>query len=137
MSYADAVALQSAIHACLVDDPDLNDLVGGSIFDAVPEDGVPDVYVAIGAEETTRRGDSLGQVIRYRVEVSVIGRRESFVAVKSAASAAEVALTRVPLEVPGAEVVELRLERTRARRGKHPARRRIDLTFRITLDQAI
>ncbi|MFV0244906.1 MAG: DUF3168 domain-containing protein [Qingshengfaniella sp.] len=135
MSYRDAGDLQAAIHARLTGDTALMALVAGAVFDAVPEGRAPDVYLALGAEEVTETRDHDGAIMRHRIDLSAIGKAESFAQVKAVAAAAEAALRAAPLTAPGLNIMDMWLERVRATRGKHPARRRIDMRITVLLDQ--
>lgn len=136
MSYASASSLQKAIFQRLTADAALAALVGANIFDAAPAAALPGLYLSLGEETTRSRADSGGTLATHDLALRVEGRDESFAAVKQVAEAAEAALAGAPLQLETGRLVSLRLRQARARRGRGPARRAVELIFRAIVDGA-
>lgn len=135
MTYAVAESLQTAIYAHLMTDPAVDTLVEGAVYDDVPPDA-PDLFVAIGAERATGVGDSGGAGAIHLLEISVVTRREGYLAAKAVAVAVSDALSGTDLTLARGRLVSLRFLRANAKRDKTEGTRRIDLTFRARTDDS-
>lgn len=136
MSLAHAASLQAAVYTCLVEDPTVASLAGGSVFDGAPVGAPPDLYVALGTGEVRVDRDASGTLASHKLEVSVVGTEQGFHLVKTLAGAVETALIGSSLPLPSGRVAGLRLERARARRERNGVRRRVDLIFRALVDDS-
>lgn len=130
MTYALASALQEAIFTRLAQDPALDALLHGAIFDAVPDGRLPPLYAVLGDEEVRDRSDSDAAGARHDFTVSVICDTAGFVAAKNAAAAISDALAGPVPDLARGHVVGLWFLRARAARAGDGDQRRIDLTFR-------
>lgn len=138
MSYMATAALQAAVYQALRTDPALGVLVGDAIYDAMPVEAPSGVYVALGPEDATDAGDATGRAARHDFVVSVLSGQDElaggFAEVKTAAGATVAALERTNLELSHGHLAGLWFLRARARRADKGAGRRIDMTFRASVD---
>lgn len=134
MTYACAPALQTAIYARLAGDPVLSDLLGGAVFEAPPAGDVPPIYLSLGPEDVAEMSCKTGRGAIHRLTLSVVSDAASFLVAKQAAAAANDALISAPLTLSRGTVVSVRFDRARARRDRSGAKRRIDLRFRVAVD---
>ncbi|WP_138465168.1 DUF3168 domain-containing protein [Poseidonocella sp. HB161398] len=136
MSYGVSKALQGAVFAALSGDAALAAVVGTNVFDAPPAGAVPELHVALGAEDAFARPDSSGSVTTHRLIVSVIGPAEGFARAKEAAVAVSDALDGAALALARGRLLSLGFRRARARRTDGNSGRRIDLTFRAIVEDS-
>ncbi|SDZ30781.1 Protein of unknown function [Jannaschia faecimaris] len=134
MTYAMGESLQAAIYAHLIDDPSVDALLSGAVFDDVPTDA-PDPFVAIGPERARGIGDSGGTGAMHQMTISVVTRRKGYLAAKAVAVAVSDALSRADLTLARGRLVSLRFVRAQAKRDKAEGARRIDLIFRARTDE--
>lgn len=134
MSYGLAPALQQAVFAQLVADPDVTALGGGNVFDMPPAGPVPLTYVSLGPEEVADRSDQSGRGAEHRLVVSVVTQEAGFLAAKQLAAAVTAALDGAALALVQGRLVSLRFDRARARRIDQGLGRQVDLTFRARVD---
>lgn len=137
MNYLASAALQGAVYEALRADPDLWDMIGDAVYDAMPVTAPSGVYVALGPEDVTDAGDMTGHAARHDFVISVLsGSEESggFAGVKAAAAAVAAALEGAPLPLDEGRVAGLWFLRSRARRTDGGTGRRVDMTFRATVD---
>lgn len=129
MRYRGAAQLQAAIHARL------SAVAGVPVVDALPPGPAPATYVLVGAEEVRDASDLSGPGAEHRVTVSVISAAAGFLAGKDvAARLTEAMEDGLPSPEEG-RIVSVRLVRAMARRAEAGALRRIDLTFRIRVEE--
>lgn len=134
MSFAVSFALQGAVYDLLAADGALAALVGGAVYDAVPDGPVPETYVVIGEEDVRDRSCKTGAGAEHRLQVSVITDRDGFRAAKSvAATVCDALIDAVPVLERG-RVVHLSFIRARSRRVRAGQVRRIDLIFRAIVE---
>lgn len=133
MTYATGESLQTAIYAHLMSDPAVNELLAGAVFDDVPIDA-PDLLVAIGPDRARGIGDSGGAGTVHQMTVSVVTRREGYLAAKAVAVAVSDALSGTDLSLTRGRLVSLRFVRADAKRDKTEGVRRIDMIFRARTD---
>lgn len=129
MSYGAAAALQAAIFARL---SSLEALGGIAVVDAAPEDA-GGTWVLIGPETVVDRSDNSGAGAEHRVVISVISDAAGFLAAKEAAVAISDGLA-MPLDLARGRVAGLWFDRAAARRLEAGRTRRIDLTFRVRIE---
>ncbi|WP_299358142.1 DUF3168 domain-containing protein [uncultured Paracoccus sp.] len=140
MTYPASAALQGAIYEALRADPVLWGMVGDAIYDAMPVTAPSGVYVALGPEDVSDAGDMTGCATRHDFVISVLsGAEESggFAGVKAAAGAVAAALEGAPLALDAGQVAGLWFLRSRARRVDVGRGRRVDMTFRATVDMGL
>ena len=130
MSFALSAALQTAIYDRLTSDAALSVLLGGAIYDALPEGPVPPLYLALGPETVRDRSDATGHGAEHLLTLTVVSTASGFAGAKATAGAACDALDDAPLPLARGTLISLRFDRARARREAGGTRRRIDLTFR-------
>lgn len=133
MTYAMGESLQTAIYAQLMSDLAVDTLLSGAVFDDVPTDA-PDLFVALGPEKARGVGDSGGAGAVHQMTVSVVTRREGYLAAKAVAVAISDALSGTNLTLTRGRLVSLRFVRAEAKRDKTEGTRRIDLIFRARTD---
>lgn len=133
MTYAMSAGLQRAIFERLVGDAEVDALVQGAVFDAVPSVS-PDLFVAIGPERVNARSDASGEGAVHQLQVSVVTKRNGYSAAKTVAAAVSDALDDADLPLERGRVVSFRFLRAQARRDEGEGSRRIDLWFRARLD---
>ena len=134
MTYALGESLQMAVYGRLAGHPAVDALVHGAVYDAVPQ-VAPDLFVALGPEDARGRSDISGSGALHDLRISVVTRRESFLAAKAAAAAVSDALLEGDLPMTRGRVVSLRFLKARARRDEGEGTRRIDLWFRARTDE--
>lgn len=133
MSYQFSAPLQEAVFTTLSNDPALQGLVGGAIFDAEPVGALPASYVSLGAETVRDRSDKTGAGAEHDFVVSVITEADGFHAAKVIAAAVNGALVFGGVSLPQGRLVDLQFRRARAARQEAGRIRRIDLTFRARI----
>lgn len=133
MSYAVSAALQAAIYTRLQGDAALNALIGGAIYDALPQGTLPPLYVALGPETARDASDTGGSGAWHRFLVSVVTSKSGFQTAKEAAAAISDALHGADLPLSRGHLVGLWFEKAKAGRESRGLRR-IDLTFRARVE---
>ncbi|SFI38555.1 DUF3168 domain-containing protein [Jannaschia pohangensis] len=133
MTYALGECLQVAVYGRLSGDAELNTLISGAVFDAVPET-TPDLFVALGAERAVGRSDATAGGAVHDFQVSVVTRRDGYLAAKAAAARVSDLLVGADIPLTRGRLISLRFLRADARRDKTAGTRRIDLRFRARLD---
>jgi len=129
MSYATAAALQAAIHARLTEVLDV------PVLDAAP-DGTAGTWVLIGPEDVRDRSDKTGAGAEHRLVLSVVSDAEGFQDAKVVAASLCDALGR-PMTMTRGRIVALWFDRAVARRLDAGRTRRIDLTFRVRVEDTL
>lgn len=135
MTYAVAHALQAALYQRLADDAALAALVGPHVHDALPTGSIPPLLVALGPETARDRSDATGRGAEHDLAVIVLSDEGGFAAAKVAAAAACDAILAPGLALSRGRVVALHFLRASA--AREGARRRIDLTFRARVEDAV
>jgi hypothetical protein len=137
MSYGAGVALQAAVYQHLRASPELTNLVGDAIYDAMPVSAPSGIYVSLGPEEVRDASDATSRGSRHDFVISVMAGSDSgagFGAIKAAAVAVADALEAGGLELSRGQLAGLWFLRATARRMKSGAGRQVDLTFRARID---
>ena len=134
MSYAVAAALQAAVFAAVSTDPGVQALVGGDVFDAPPGGVLPLTYVVLGEEDVRAHSNISAAGAVHDITVSVFSDASGFATAKAVAVAVSYALSDVDLTLARGTLVTLAFVRAKARRGRTPDGRRIDLRFRARVE---
>lgn len=137
MSYRAAEALQTAIYQALSSDPQVSDLVGDAIYDAMPVTVPNGPYISLGPEEVKDASDASGAGATHEFVVSILSGSDAatgFKAVKAVAVAVSDALESATLTLDRGAVVALWFLKARARRVEDGQSRRVDMTFRARID---
>lgn len=130
MTYAVSAALQSAIYEALQTDPDLTNLVGDAVYDAVPAGPRPEIYVALGAEQVRDQSDVTGDGALHELVIRVVSEQSGFARAKQAAAVVSDVLHNADLTLSRGNLVFLQFHKARATRARTGTARQIDLTFR-------
>ena len=139
MTYALSWPLQEGIFSLVCHEPACATALGGRIFDHAPPpgqvDGLDDVYMSFGDEEVQdwSSGSTRGAV--HTVLISIFSPRRGFFAAKQAASAVSDAILGGGLTLSQGTVVNIRFVDARTRREETDSLRRIDMRFRITVQE--
>ena len=140
MTYALSWPLQRAIFDALAADPNVTALVGDRIYDAPPPfeaDAAPDApWLTLGDERVDdwSTKDSTGAV--HVLSVAVHAPRRGFGAAKEIAGAVSDALTAAALAPDRGRVVHVGFVSGRTRRSDNDLMRRVELRFRILVEDA-
>jgi len=137
MIYALSEPLQRAVYTRLTEDTALTALVGGAIYDAVPQlppADAPDLHVTLGSERVRDWSCKTSDGAQHDFTVTVHAITEGFARAKLTAAAVCEALTATALTLTRGRVVDLRLIRAQAARGQADEPRAIALRFRAILE---
>ena len=135
MTYRLSAALQSAIFDRLSNDPDVDAAFGGAVFDTPPAGELPSLYLTIGSEDVTARDDKSGSGAVHRLALAIVASNSGFFDAKSAAGLVETSLTRPgPWLMDQGRIVDVRFSKARAHQDRSGQTRRIDLQFRVRVD---
>lgn len=134
MSYAVSGPLQRSIYQLLAADAGLAALIGNAIHDSVPAGPVEGTHVIVGDEDVRDRSVQAGSLAEHRLKVSVVSDKEGYAEAKSVAALISDALRGAAPVLDRGRVVTLSFLRARARRVRAGQIRRIDLTFRIIVE---
>jgi len=134
MSYGTSADLQTALFGALSGDANLSAAVDGQIFDSVPSGKTPPLFVAIGEERVVDRSDIAAHAADFLVTISVVGDNRGFLPVKQVAGQVSDILLASQLTMQRGCVAFLSLDRARAYRSGTERRRRVDLRFRVRVD---
>jgi hypothetical protein len=127
-----ASALQAALFSRL---SALPALAGVPVLDAVPKGQKAGTFVLIGAEDVRDQSDQTGAGAEHRLGISIVSDAAGFLAAKELAVAISDGLTgEVPLLSRG-RVVGIWFLRAQARRLEEGRVRRIDLSFRVRVEE--
>jgi len=134
MTYAVSSALQAAVFTAVASDAAVQASVGANVFDEPPSGGVPLTYVIVGEEDVRGLSDVTAEGAVHDFTISVFSDAAGFSAAKAVAGAVSDVLTDADLLLVRGRLVYLRFLKARARRGKAPDARRIDLRFRARVE---
>lgn len=126
MSYAISAALQAALYERL------SATIAVPVHDAAP-DATTGTWVLIGPEEVRDRSDGSGTGAEHRLVISVLSDAEGFLQAKTIAAGISDALV-APLGLGRGRVVSQAFERASAKRLDAGRVRRIDLTFKVRVE---
>ncbi|MEM8843364.1 MAG: DUF3168 domain-containing protein [Pseudomonadota bacterium] len=137
MTYALAWPLQEAVYQLLSGDAALGALVGG-IYDAAPQqvsDAADEgLYVTLGDEvaEDWRTASDAGAL--HTVTVSIHAPRRGFAEAKRAAGVISDLMAGAMPALSRGQIVQILFIDARTARAENDALRRIDLRFRVTIE---
>ncbi|MEM7176573.1 MAG: DUF3168 domain-containing protein [Pseudomonadota bacterium] len=137
MTYALAWPLQEAVYQLLSGDAALGALVGG-IYDAAPQqvsDAADEgLYVTLGDEvaEDWRTASDAGAL--HTVTVSIHAPRRGFAEAKRAAGVISDLMAGAMPALSRGQIVQILFIDARTARAENDALRRIDLRFRVTME---
>jgi len=140
MTYAISWPLQEGIYSLVCSDPACLSTVGTRVFDAVPleaDNSTPeDVYMTFGDEDVQdwSSGSTNGAI--HTVTVSVHAPRHGYSDAKQAAAAISDAILSGALSLTRGTVINVRFIDGRTIRQEADGIRRIDLRFRITVQDS-
>lgn len=134
MSYQAAAALQKAVYEKLTTDSALSSLIGGAVYDAVPEGVVAQTYVTLGDETARDKSDASGAGSEHDFDIAVVSSGAGFAPVKAVAGAASAALENADLTLEAGRLVSLHLRGAKAVRLPRDGLRRITLRFRARIE---
>ncbi len=135
MSYATSAPLQAAVYGRLSADPLVQLVVGTAIHDAIPPGTPPGTFIVMGPEEVVDRSDGTAAGAEHRLKISVISNAAGFQKAKEVAGAVSDALLRQPPPaLSRGRVVGMWFQRADASRMRSSGARRIDLTFRVLVE---
>jgi hypothetical protein len=133
MSYANALALQSAVYQHLSADALVQSHVGGAIYDAIPAGSPPDLYISLGSDTARNASDKTGHGAWHNFSVSVMSTTPGFATAKTVAAAICDALIDADLTLNRGHLVSLTFDRARATRIDANNGRQIELRFRARI----
>ncbi|WP_370268220.1 DUF3168 domain-containing protein [Nioella sp.] len=133
MSYGMTAALQTAVYGRLSADAGLAAIVGGNVFDALPEGPPPSLYVTLGPEKARDRSDGSFGGAEHDFSIAVTSSVAGFYQAKQAAAAISDALLGAPLTLARGRVGRVQFLRAQAARAGSD--RRIEIWFRARLDE--
>lgn len=141
MTYALSWPLQQAVYQLLSATPGVTDLVGGRIYDApIPpgDEAEPEgLYVTLGDERVEDWSTASDRGAAHRLTVSVHAPRRGFAEAKQAAGAISDALLGGALSLSRGRAVLVSFAGARTRREEGDALRRIDLRFRVSVEDTV
>jgi len=134
VTYAISGALQAAVFTAVAGDAGVLAVVGSDVFDEPPTGNLPLTYVVVGEEDVRGRSDLSVHGAVHDLIVSVFSDAAGFADAKAVAAAICDVLVDANLPLARGTLISLLFSRARARRGKAPDGRRIDLHFRARVD---
>lgn len=134
MSYAMSLALQEAVYTQLALDVALVGLVGSAIFDAPPTGAPPPLYVLLGTEQVRDRSSKTTEGAMHDFVVKIVSDEAGFAAAKTVGAVVCDALIDANVVLSRGRLISLGFRKARAKRGKAPEGRQIDLTFRAFVE---
>ena len=134
MSYGMAQSLQAAIFGVLAGDAALTALVGTAIYDELPPGPVDGAYVSLGAEDVRDLSTGDCPLAAHNIGISVVSQAEGFAEPKAIAGAVSDALVDATPVLSRGRIVSIRFVKARARRVRSGQLRRIDMTFRVIVE---
>lgn len=133
MTYAFSWGLQQALHAALTADATVAELAGGRVWDEPPAEAAEGAYVLLGEERVEPWGTATERGAVHEISLSVVGEARGFGGLKRLAGAVCEAVAGLSA-LPAGRVVAARFEGGRARRATSREPRRVDLRFRIVVE---
>jgi hypothetical protein len=138
MTYALSWPLQQGVFVLLSNDPGVAARAGGRVHDAPPPpeaEADPDgVYITLGDETARDWSTATDHGAVHLVTISVHAPRRGFAAAKQAAGAVSDALLGGTISLSRGRVVLARFVEARTRREENGALRRIEMRFRISVE---
>jgi len=140
MTYAMSWPLQAGLYDLICTDPACLDTLGVRVFDAAPPGAGPgistDVYMTFGDEEVRDWSSGSFSGAEHLVTISVHAPRRGFADAKRAAAAISDAILGGALTLTRGTVVNTRFVDAKTARLDADQHRRIDLRFRITIEDS-
>lgn len=141
MTYALSWPLQQAVYQLLSGDPSVTALVGARIYDApVPLDAEAEpegLYLTIGDERVEDWSTATDRGAAHLLTIAVHAPRRGFAEAKQAAGAVSDALLGGALSLSRGRAVLVRFTGARTRRAEGDALRRIEMRFRVTVEDTV
>lgn len=141
MTYALSWPLQQAVYQLLSGDAAVAGLVGGRIYDApLPVGAEPEpegLYVTVGDERVEDWSTATDRGAAHLLTIAVHAPRRGFAEAKEAAGAISDALLGGALTLSRGRAVLVRFAGARTRRGEGDALRRIEMRFRVTVEDTV
>lgn len=138
MTYALAWPLQEALYALLTSDPGCVAFLGTRVHDAPPPFGdeaeTEGLYAVLGDEEARDWSTASGAGAVHQVRIDIYAARHSFDEVKRAAGAVSDAVLSADFTLPRGRVICATFVDAKTRRAENDALRRIELRFRVTIE---
>ena len=138
MTYALAWPLQEALYGLLTTHPECTALLGTRVFDAPPpfsEDAeAEDLYVVLGDEEARDWSTTSSRGAIHQIRLDIYAAQHSFDEVKQAAGTVLDAGLNADFALSRGRVICVTFVDARTRRAENDALRRIELRFRVTLE---
>lgn len=137
MTYALSWPLQAGLYKAVCESPDCNQHLEGRVFDAAPPNQgqtlLDEIYVTFGDEDVTDWSSSTTIGAVHTITVSVFAPRRGFAGAKQAAAAVSDAILTGDITLARGTVVNAQFIDAKTRREDGDTLRRIDLRFRITV----
>ena len=138
MTYAFGWPLQQGLHAALTAHAGVSAIAGGRVHDEPPhrDAGTSDgdaPYVLIGEESAAPWSTASDEGAAHEIAISAVATEPGFATVKRLAGAICDAVL-APFALPRGRVVSARLLSARTARARRGSTRRIDMRFRIAIE---
>jgi hypothetical protein len=141
MTYALSWPLQEGVFQLLSTDVGVAALVGARVYDAPPPldaEVDPDgIYVTIGDESAQDWSTATDNGASHLLTIAVHAQRRGFAEAKQAAGAISDAMLGGGIAMSRGRAVLVRFVDARTRRGEGDALRRVDMRFRITVEDTV
>jgi len=141
MTYALSWPLQEGVFQLLSNDAGVATLVGGRVYDAPPppdaEADPEGIYVTIGDESAQDWSTATDHGAAHLLTIAVHAPRRGFAEAKQAAGAISDAMLGGGIAMSRGRAVQVRFVDARTRRGEGDALRRVDMRFRITVEDTV
>ena len=138
MTYALAWPLQKAVFERLSADPAVSAAVGGRIHDGAPQQkaaGADEgLYLILGDDQAVDWSSAERAGAGHLVGISVIAPKRSFAEAKAVAGAISDVLLGAPLALERGQAVLVSFQSARTKREERDTLRRIDLRFRVLVE---
>lgn len=141
MTYALAWALQQGLYQLLTTDAACVSVFGGRVYDAAPPFG-PDaeaegVYLTLGEEEARDWSTGSDTGAEHLVRLDVHAPRQSYGEAKAAAAAVSDAVLSGTMTLPRGRQINARFVDAKTGRDEAGRLRRIEMRFRIVLEDTL
>lgn len=141
MTYALSWALQEALFAAICADPVCSETFGHRIYDGPPplsgDAETQGLYLTFGDEEANDWSTATDLGASHLVRLDVHAPRRSFAEAKRAAAALSDAILGADFQMSRGRVVNTRFVDARTRREEGDALRRIEMRFRIIVEDTV
>ena len=141
MTYALSWPLQEGVFQLLSADVGVAALVGGRIYDAPPSleaETDPDgIYVTIGDESARNWSTASDHGAAHLLTIAVHAPRRGFAEAKQAAGAISDAMLGGAITMSRGQVILVSFVSARTRRAEGDAVRRVEMRFRVTVEDTV